>query len=133
MYLHALPDFSDLLTVVSGQHKIAPFLIEKDYWIMHCLYGLQKMDVSFELKGGTSLSKGYGLIHRFSEDIDIHIQEPETLRTGRNHNKPKDIAARKVFYDILAKSIEIAGIVSVERDSAFDDKKYAQRWHSSAL
>jgi len=124
MYLHELPDFSDLLAVVSGQHKIAPFLIEKDYWIMHCLYGLQKMGISFELKGGTSLSKGYGLIHRFSEDIDIHIQEPKTLRTGRNHNKLKDVAARKAFYDALAKKIEIAGIVSLERDSAFDDARY---------
>ncbi len=28
----------------------------------------------FELKGGTSLSKGFGVIHRFSEDIDIRIE-----------------------------------------------------------
>jgi predicted nucleotidyltransferase component of viral defense system len=43
--------------------------VEKDYWIMHGLYGLQQMGMSFELKGGTSLSKGYGIIERFSEDI----------------------------------------------------------------
>ncbi|MEA2882414.1 MAG: hypothetical protein QOH32_1670, partial [Bradyrhizobium sp.] len=42
----------------------------KDYWIMHSLYGLQKLGLIFELKGGTSLSKGFKIIDRFSEDID---------------------------------------------------------------
>jgi predicted nucleotidyltransferase component of viral defense system len=35
------------------------------------------LGLNFELKGGTSLSKGFGLIHRFSEDIDIRIDPPE--------------------------------------------------------
>lgn len=70
---------------------IAPALVEKDYWIMHCLYGLQKLGLRFELKGGTSLSKGFGLIHRFSEDIDIRIEPPAgmDIKTGRNHDKPE--------------------------------------------
>jgi predicted nucleotidyltransferase component of viral defense system len=33
---------------------------------MHALYGLQQQGIEFELKGGTSLSKGFGLIQRFS-------------------------------------------------------------------
>jgi Nucleotidyl transferase AbiEii toxin, Type IV TA system len=41
------------------------------YWIMHCLYGLQKLNIKFELKGGNSLSKGHKILGRFSEDIDI--------------------------------------------------------------
>lgn len=41
---------------------------------MHALYPLQQQGIEFELKRGTSLSKGYDLIHRFSEDIDIHIR-----------------------------------------------------------
>ena len=40
---------------------------------MHCLWGLQQQGFQFELKGGTSLSKGFGIIERFSEDIDIQI------------------------------------------------------------
>lgn len=36
-----------------------------------------KSGMAFELKGGTSLSKGFGIIHRFSEDIDIRIEPPE--------------------------------------------------------
>ena len=67
-YLHDHKDFSDLLRIVAAEKSIAPALIEKDYWIMHCLYGLQQMELRFELKGGTSLSKGDGVINRFSED-----------------------------------------------------------------
>ncbi|MHB1921753.1 MAG: nucleotidyl transferase AbiEii/AbiGii toxin family protein [Chitinophagaceae bacterium] len=33
---------------------------------MHALYSLQQQGIEFELKGGTSLSKGYALIDRFS-------------------------------------------------------------------
>jgi predicted nucleotidyltransferase component of viral defense system len=74
--LHRRPNFSSLLRIVAVQMAIDPVLVEKDYWIMHCLYGLQRLGLAFELKGGTSLSKGYGLIHRFSEDIDIRIDPP---------------------------------------------------------
>jgi hypothetical protein len=35
-------------------------LVEKDYWIMHCLLGLQAPGFRFELKDGTSLSKAFG-------------------------------------------------------------------------
>jgi hypothetical protein len=101
-------------------------LVEKDYWIMHSLYGLQQLDLKFELKGGTSLSKGFQIINRFSEDIDIRIEPPKErqVRTGRNHNKAKDIRGRKDFYDWLAnKKIRIDGINKVERDTAFDNKK----------
>ncbi len=40
---------------------------------MHVLYGLKTLGLDFELKGGTSLSKGFQIIDRFSEDIDIYI------------------------------------------------------------
>ena len=64
-------DDADATTTVAEAQGIAPALVEKDYWIMQSLYGLQQLGLTFELKGGTSLSKGYGLISRFSEDIDL--------------------------------------------------------------
>jgi predicted nucleotidyltransferase component of viral defense system len=66
-YLHNHAEFADLTRIVAREKKIDPALVEKDYWIMHCLYGLQQRGLSFELKGGTSLSKGYQAINRFSE------------------------------------------------------------------
>ncbi len=67
-YLHNDPEFKDLLAIVADKEGIDSTLVEKDYWIMHVLNGLQQLGIEFELKGGTSLSKGFGLIERFSED-----------------------------------------------------------------
>ena len=75
-YLHRHKDYKDLIRTAADEKGIAPDLVEKDYWIMHCLYGLTKQGYLFELKGGTSLSKGFGIIHRFSEDIDIRTEPP---------------------------------------------------------
>ena len=125
-YLHNHPQFSDLIRIVAQEKGIDPALVEKDYWIMHCLHGLQKLGLKFELKGGTSLSKGLHIIYRFSEDIDIRIEPPPQLhvKTGPNHNKPRHIESRKKFYEWLAETIRIDGIVKVARDTAFDDKQY---------
>lgn len=125
-FLHNHPDFPELLRIVAEEQGIDPVLVEKDYWIMHCLYGLQQLELNFELKGGTSLSKGFGLIHRFSEDIDIRIDPPKGMdvKSGRNQDKPEQCESRKNFYDWLASTIKIDGIEKVLRDTAFDDSKY---------
>lgn len=130
-FLHNRDDFADLLRIVAGEEGIDPALVEKDYWIMHCLHGLQLFGLSFELKGGTSLSKGFGLIHRFSEDIDIRIEPPKEMmpegmdvKTGRKHDKPAHRESRKKFYDWLAGTIQIDGIVGVVRDTDFDTPSY---------
>jgi hypothetical protein len=122
-YLHNHPQFADLIRIVAEEKGIDPALVEKDYWIMHCLYGLQTQDFKFQLKGGTSLSKGHQIIGRFSEDIDILIEPPagRDVKVGKNHDKPAHIQTRKYFYDWLAQTIKIDGISSVERDTAFDD------------
>lgn len=124
-FLHARRDFGQLLALVADERGLDPMLVEKDYWIMHCLWGLQAQGFRFELKGGTSLSKGFGVIHRFSEDIDIRIEPPGGMdvKTGRNQDKPAHIASRRAYYDELASRIRISGIDSVERDTQFDDEK----------
>lgn len=124
-FLHARRDFDQLLMLVADERGLDPVLVEKDYWIMHCLWGLQAQGFQFELKGGTSLSKGFGVIHRFSEDIDIRITPPEGMdvKTGRNQDKPAHVISRRAYYDGLAARICIPGIDSVERDTQFDDDK----------
>lgn len=124
-FLHELPDFDQLIAVVSRQKGIDPVLIEKDYWLMHSLWGLQQQGFVFELKGGTSLSKGFGLIDRFSEDIDLRIEPPASLKvkTGVNHDKHAHIESRRQYYEWLRINLRIPSIESVERDTAFDDEK----------
>ena len=124
-FIHNDPEFKELLFIVSTKKGIDSTLIEKDYWIMHTLYSLQQQGIDFELKGGTSLSKGYGLIHRFSEDIDIHIRTNFGLTIEGKEDKPQIRAARKKFYDVLANSLSINGIIEIVRDHNFDDtEKY---------
>lgn len=123
-FLHNHPEFPELIRIVAHQRGIDPALVEKDYWIMHCLHGLQQLGLTFELKGGTSLSKGFQIINRFSEDIDIRVEPPEDqdVKTRRNQDKPAHIQSRRDFYDWLAKTIRVDGIERVERDTAFDNR-----------
>lgn len=58
-FLHDHPDFKTLLEITSREEEILePSLVEKDYWIMHVLWGLSAQGLKYELKGGTPLSKG---------------------------------------------------------------------------
>lgn len=73
------------------------------------------------LKGGTSLSKGFGIIERFSEDIDIQIHpNDDSVKTGKNHDKTAHIASRKHFFDSTTNNFNVSGL-SFERDHTFDD------------
>lgn len=49
--------------------------VEKDWWVVHTLSIIFSMKCANDLifKGGTSLSKGWNLIQRFSEDIDLAL------------------------------------------------------------
>jgi hypothetical protein len=129
-YLHEHSDFKELLKIVGRSEGIDPFLVEKDYWIMHCLYGLKSIGLNFELKGGTSLSKGFRMINRFSEDIDIQIYpDKKTLGfevyTGKNHNKDKHIRSRRDYFQWISERLDkaIPGIISVEDDPEFGDSQ----------
>lgn len=73
-FIHDDRDFPQLLNFVTEETHIAPALVEKDYWVTHCMWALQQTGLEVWFKGGTSLSKGYGIIERFSEDLDLMVQ-----------------------------------------------------------
>lgn len=124
-FLHQDSEFKTLVQITADQLALNPYMVEKDYWIMHCLWGLQNQGFNFELKGGTSLSKGYKVIHRFSEDIDLRINPPADMKvmTGKNHMKPIHLNSRKDFFNWLASEIKIHG-VKASREHEFDDEKF---------
>ena len=124
-FLHERGDFKALVETVADSEKINdPALVEKDYWIMHAVFGLKQGGLTFELKGGTSLFKGFGVIHRFSEDIDIRIEPFDGVQvdTNPNHEKPPHVESRRQFFDKLRDKIKIPGITAVERDTTYDDE-----------
>jgi hypothetical protein len=58
----------------ANKMKVNEAIIEKDFWVvlvLDYLFSQSKFKKAFTFKGGTSLSKGYSLIRRFSEDIDL--------------------------------------------------------------
>ena len=66
---------------VAARRNIAFDIVEKDFWVcwvLDVLFGIPDFKSSFIFKGGTSLSKCFNVIERFSEDIDISITR-ETL------------------------------------------------------
>ncbi len=72
--------------------------VEKDYWVTQVLRALNTRHAgAFVFKGGTSLSKGYGLIERFSEDVDILVTpasgESARIREERLLTLTTDVAA----------------------------------------
>jgi hypothetical protein len=119
-FVHELPDAKALFETLAEEMRLLPNLVEKDYWVMHCLWALKERGFDFELKGGTSLSKGWDCIDRFSEDIDIRFEPPKGLNL--KGEKPAHIEARFAFYDDLAGRLEIPAIAS-ERNRAYDDDK----------
>lgn len=49
--LHDRTDFRDLIAATSRAESIDPGLVEKDYWVMHALWGPQQQGFVFQLKG----------------------------------------------------------------------------------
>lgn len=66
-----------ILNAVATEKGMTPFAVEKDWWVSRTLEIIFKMHIAKHLvfKGGTSLSKSWKLINRFSEDIDLAIDK----------------------------------------------------------
>jgi hypothetical protein len=71
-YAADLPDFTDLIRATASALGIPAPIIEKDYYLSRALFFLSRDHAGrFLLKGGTSLTKGWDLLDRFSEDLDL--------------------------------------------------------------
>ncbi|MDA2932887.1 nucleotidyl transferase AbiEii/AbiGii toxin family protein [Acidobacteria bacterium AH-259-D05] len=67
-----LSDFVDLIEATASTRNIRPDIIEKDYYLTIALRALaEQISDYFIFKGGTSLSKGWGILERLSEDLDL--------------------------------------------------------------
>lgn len=76
MKLHEDKDvFEELVLTAADSMGLPQAYVEKDYWVTWVLANLAASSHcdDFVFKGGTSLSKVHGLIHRFSEDVDLAV------------------------------------------------------------
>jgi hypothetical protein len=103
---------------VAARRNVSAVILEKDFWVCWLLGVLFKSEFAGSLvfKGGTSLSKVFGVIDRFSEDIDLSLS-PEflalpTAGTSRNQAnkwmKDAEAACGAVVEQKIATTLEVA-------------------------
>lgn len=82
---------------MASQLGILPEMVEKDFWVcwtLEKLFSLKDIGAHITFKGGTSLSKCYNAIERFSEDIDIAI-ERKFLEHGKDIEPSIDVSNKE--------------------------------------
>ncbi len=67
----------DIFNSVEYSTGLPPFAVEKDWWVVRTLEVIFQTEIAPHLvfKGGTSLTKAWGLIDRFSEDLDLALDK----------------------------------------------------------
>ncbi len=86
--------FKDAVLAASEFLGISPIYVEKDYWITRSLKLLAQNETAGKavFKGGSSLSKGYKIGNRFSEDIDIVVSDEDAVTGNQLKTLIKKIA-----------------------------------------
>jgi len=86
-----------LVERVAASLFTSPGLVEKDWHVTRALAVLARFDhggAAPAFGGGTSLSKGWGLIQRFSEDIDFKVAMPAAASRSKARNERSDYRER---------------------------------------
>lgn len=123
MFIHEDPEFPELLQIVAATCPISSAaMVEKDYWICHALWALENSGIEFWFKGGTSLSKAFQIIPRFSEDIDLIMlpgnADLPAVSSWRSESQ-KAIRLRETFWEAFAAHLNIPG-AQLEWDKTHD-------------
>ena len=121
MYLHEDRElFADIIAVTSEKTGVAEDIVEKDYYVTIILKELSESGYPVCFKGGTSLSKAYGVIDRFSEDIDIAFTE----HLGESRKKKLKYEILKAMADKLGLRIDNWLTIESDRDYNHYDLAY---------
>jgi predicted nucleotidyltransferase component of viral defense system len=89
-YASDLSDFAELLRAAADWKKQRTAIVGKDYYLTRALGSLCASRAGeFILKGGTSLSKGWNLLDRFSEDLDILVRTEAGWGVARRDTRLK--------------------------------------------
>jgi len=102
-------------------------IIEKDFWVcwsLKQLFALPSFRDHMIFKGGTSLSKAYDVIHRFSEDVDLSLDRAQLGFEGDRDPENPELSGgkRKSLLQELQEDAEaeVSGPLLAETKAAFD-------------
>ena len=86
--------FNQAVRFTAQELGILDIYVEKDYWVTFALKIIFSSDVAGYtiFKGGTALSKCYGIIERFSEDIDLVVIKSPEDSGNQLKNKTKKVS-----------------------------------------
>lgn len=82
----------------AAQLGMSKAIVEKDFWVcwsLKQLFALPSFGEQLIFKGGTSLSKAYNVIHRFSEDVDLSIDREQLGFTGDRDPEDHNLSGNK--------------------------------------
>lgn len=116
-------EYQDLIKLTAAFFQLDPTIIEKDYWVTFALHNLAHSEMSERIvfKGGTSLTKCYADLRRFSEDIDIAL-----LSEGLTNSAIKKQLKQTEM--IMSKGFEKS---SFEDETASGNYRYIQYYYQS--
>jgi len=110
-----------LIQRIAGALPTAEVLVEKDWYIVRAIGIIASLDhggATPVFSGGTSLSKGWGLIKRFSEDIDFKVMMPEAASGAASRNMRRAFRER-ILSALTAKEFELLGKPLIGNESQF--------------
>ena len=113
--------FRQVVAATAQAQHIDRRFVEKDYWITRSLALLARSQYRNNLvfKGGTSLSKAYGLTHRFSEDIDVAVVSADQF----SQNQLKRLIHRSAH--VMSEGLEeVVGDPITRKTSAYYKQLY---------
>jgi hypothetical protein len=99
----------------------SPSLVEKDWHVVRALGVIAEIDprgMAPAFSGGTSLSKGWEIIKRFSEDIDFKVAEPPAASGSAGRRARSNYRAR-MFDALIGADFVLEGAPEVRNDSRF--------------
>jgi len=94
----ATGDRADLFSETAARVSIHEVVVEKDFWVcwlLKQLFTMPELDGWLTFKGGTSLSKCFNLIQRFSEDVDLAVDFERLGFTGERDPRREDLSYTK--------------------------------------
>lgn len=114
-------EWKEIIETVAREQGRSEQMVEKDTIQSMFLYELAKSELPFVFKGGTSLSKAYDLIDRFSEDIDLSM--------NRRPTQSERVKSKEIVISI-AEGLELTLSNPDEIKSRYDYNKYVFRYDS---